>query len=198
LHEHVVSTASDLLSLPDTQLVKECLEGDREAWSALIEKYKNLIYSLPARSGFSQSDCSDIFQSVIAQLLSELKNLREPQALPAWLMRVTWHKCIHRLREQQRESALAVDGAPFDPGTATPTPEALVLDASREQILRQALYSAPPRCRELIRMLFFEDDARPYADIAANLGIATGSVGFIRKRCLERLRKSLEEAGFTS
>jgi DNA-directed RNA polymerase specialized sigma24 family protein len=46
-------------------------------------------------------------------------------------------------------------------------------------------------------MLFFEDIARPYAEVAASLGIATGSIGFIRRRCLEHLRKSLEEAGFT-
>ena len=34
----------------DTRLVKACLAGDEEAWSVLIDKYKALIYSIPARS----------------------------------------------------------------------------------------------------------------------------------------------------
>jgi RNA polymerase sigma factor (sigma-70 family) len=178
--------------------VEECLGGNRAAWTALIEKYQNLIYSLPVRWGFSQADASDIFQSVVAQLLSELGRLREPRALPRWLIQVTSHQCIQRKREQLRETQRADDGAPQELGAATPTPEALILDATREQILRESIRSASPRCRELIQMLFFEDSARPYAKIAASLGIATGSIGFIRRRCLERLRRSLEDAGFTA
>jgi DNA-directed RNA polymerase specialized sigma24 family protein len=46
-------------------------------------------------------------------------------------------------------------------------------------------------------MLFFEEPARPYQDVARELGIATGSIGFIRQRCLDRLRKKLVEAGFS-
>jgi DNA-directed RNA polymerase specialized sigma24 family protein len=55
----------------------------------------------------------------------------------------------------------------------------------------------PARCRELVRMLFFEEPAREYREIAKSLGIAVGSIGFIRQRCLEKLRKRLAEAGFS-
>jgi len=48
----------------------------------------------------------------------------------------------------------------------------------------------------MIRMLFFESQARPYQEIANELGIATGSIGFIRGRCLEKLKKQLEKMGF--
>ena len=45
-------------------------------------------------------------------------------------------------------------------------------------------------------MLFFETPARPYDEIAKELGLATGSIGFIRGRCLAQLRKQLEKKGF--
>jgi DNA-directed RNA polymerase specialized sigma24 family protein len=45
-------------------------------------------------------------------------------------------------------------------------------------------------------MLFFEEPPRPYQQLAAELGLSTGSIGFIRQRCLERLRKRLSEVGF--
>ena len=53
-----------------------------------------------------------------------------------------------------------------------------------------------PRCRELVHMLFFEVPALPYADAARKLGLAPGSIGFIRGRCLKRMKKLLEERGF--
>ena len=87
---------------PDTRLVRECLRGNEEAWSALIDKYKNLIFSIPIKYGFSVDDATEIFQAVCVGLLTELPKLREPKALPKWLMQITAHKCFHRKREQQR------------------------------------------------------------------------------------------------
>src|SRR5271155_1959372 len=71
---------------PDTRLVRECVRGSEEAWSALIDKYKNLIFSIPIKYGFSPDDATDVFQSVCLDLLTELPKLREPKALPKWIM----------------------------------------------------------------------------------------------------------------
>jgi DNA-directed RNA polymerase specialized sigma24 family protein len=52
-----------------------------------------------------------------------------------------------------------------------------------------------PRCQEMIRMLFFEEPAKPYDEVAQSLGLATGSIGFIRGRCLKQMLRVLEELG---
>jgi len=74
---------SSLAHSSDERLIGRCLKGDQEAWSALIDKYKNLIYSIPMKLGMHQ-DAGDIFQSVCVDLLSELPRLREHRALPKW------------------------------------------------------------------------------------------------------------------
>src|SRR5438094_741301 len=86
----------------DEVLVRECLKGNKLAWSALIEKYKNLIFSIPMKRGFSREDASEIFQSVCLTLLNEISNLREPRALAAWLIRSTSHQCLGLRRKQRR------------------------------------------------------------------------------------------------
>jgi hypothetical protein len=48
----------------------------------------------------------------------------------------------------------------------------------------------------MVRLLFFENPPRPYENIAEELGMATGSIGAIRGRCLAYLRKHLEKRGF--
>ena len=53
---------------PDARLVSECLGGSEEAWRALIFKYKNLIFSIPVKYGFSTDDATDIFQGVCLDL----------------------------------------------------------------------------------------------------------------------------------
>jgi RNA polymerase sigma factor (sigma-70 family) len=183
------------LAWTDTRLVRECLKGDEDAWSALIEKYKRLIYSIPVKYGFNFDEANDIFQAVCLELLSELPKLRKPKALPKWLIQVASHKCFHRRRQQQRTEV--PDEVEQQPEETVPSQtEGILREAEEEQTLRDALSALAPRCRQLVEMLFFEEPARPYKDVAVSLGIATGSIGFIRQRCLERLRKQLVEAGF--
>jgi RNA polymerase sigma factor (sigma-70 family) len=183
------------LAWTDTRLVRECSNGKEDAWDALIEKYKRLIYSIPVKYGFNSDDANDIFQAVCLELLSELPKLRKPKALPKWLIQVASHKCFHRRRQQQRtEVPDEVEQRPEE--TVPSQTEQILREAEDEQKLQDALSALAPRCRQLVEMLFFEEPARPYKDVAASLGIATGSIGFIRQRCLERLRKELVEAGF--
>ena len=179
----------------DVRLVRGCLQRDEQAWSALVDKYKNLIYSIPIKYGLGPDAASDIFQSVCLEVLSQLSALRKPRALPKWLMQVTAHKCYHWKRLQARSEPFDENEEPVKPGAMPAGAEDLLREAEQEQILRDAIAALPPRCTELVRMLFFEQPPLPYAEVARRLGIATGSIGFIRGRCLKRLRAHLESAG---
>ena len=91
----------------NTRIVAECLAGDERAWIALLERYKNLIYSIPMRYGMSHQDAADIFQAVCLDLFNELPRLRDAEALQGWLIRVATNKCYHWKRRQiNRESDL--------------------------------------------------------------------------------------------
>lgn len=178
----------------DELLVKECLSGSQAAWSELIDKYKNLIFSIPVKQHFSPDDASEIFQAVALTLLQELPQLREPRALAAWLIRLTVRKCI-RWKNERR---LFVD-AEIDDESLTETenlPEGLLGEIEREQILREAIAGASPECSRLIDLLFFSDPPLRYDEAAEALGFAKGSIGATRMRCLEKLRSSLEKKGF--
>jgi RNA polymerase sigma factor (sigma-70 family) len=190
---------SSLAHSSDEQVIGRCLKGDQEAWSALIDKYKNLIYSIPIKLGMYQ-DAGDIFQSVCVDLLSELPRLREHRALPKWLMQTCYHKCLRYQRATDKLVDLAPEGTDSDAASpassAEDLPEHLLMQFEQEQILRDAISELPEKCERMVRLLFFENPPRPYENIAEELGMATGSIGAIRGRCLAYLRKHLEKRGF--
>jgi RNA polymerase sigma factor (sigma-70 family) len=181
---------------PDDRLIRECIDGNQEAWDGLINRYKNLIYSIPIKQGMSQDDAAEIFQQVCLRLVAELPNLRDPGCLPAWLIAVSWHECSHFFRHAQRYESIEADDQSSQVPSPADAPESLLLGSEQEQILREAILQIAPRCRELLRMLFFEAPARTYEDVAQSLGLTRNSVGFIRMRCLRRLRRLLEKKGF--
>jgi RNA polymerase sigma factor (sigma-70 family) len=179
----------------DERLVKRCLNGDEDAWEKLIEKYKALIFSVPVKYGLPPQEAADVFQATCMELLARLPELREPRALPKWLIQVAHHMCYHWKRQENRTVSRDTETGIPEP-QAPPVAESVLRQTQEEQMLREAMGVLQPRCRQLVEMLFFETPARPYAEIARELGLAVGSIGFTRQQCLETLRRRLEEAGF--
>lgn len=180
----------------DDRLIELCRKGDQQAWARLVEKYKNLIYSIPIKLGM-YDDAADIFQAVCVDLLSDLPSLRDPRALPKWLMQVCYHKCLaHRTKAKRQVQMDDEDAQNIPAESAAVLPEELLVQLQREQMVRDVVTALSPRCQRMVRMLFFETPPRPYQEIAKKLGMATGSIGFIRGRCLVRLKNQLEKMGF--
>ena len=113
--------------------------------------------------------------------------------MPAWLVRVTARRCFQwkRARQRRAEDDLA-EGDENLPDGLIIAP-ALREDAEKERRVREAVARLPERCQQMIRMLFYEHPPRSYQEMAESLGLAMGSLGFVRSRCLKRLRQILEE-----
>ena len=161
----------------------------------LIEKYKALIYSVPVKYRLPPQEAAEVFQATCVELLERLPQLRKPRALPKWLTLVAHHQCYRWKLEQQR--LVSRDAEPDLPVPETPAiAEILLQQTQEEQMLRQALAGLTTQCRRLMEMLFFETPPRPYSEVAADLGLQPGSLGFTRQKCLQRLRRGLSELGF--
>jgi len=180
----------------DERLVKACLHGNEQAWSALIDKYKNLIYSVPIKYGASPEDAGDIFQAVCLELFSQLSNLRQPGALRGWLVTIAAHQAFHWKRKQRKRSTIEQTTLDEEDFAEPAVPPDIADGAEREQIMRDATAHLSPRCQEMIRLLFYVDPPLPYREVAKRLGLAVGSIGFIRGRCLKHLQKALVKKGF--
>ncbi len=182
----------------DPELIAACLEGSHEAWEALIKRYQRLIYSIPFKAGLTADDAADIFQSVCLKLYEKLDTLRDHQKISSWLITTTSRECWRASARRRRESAPAGDTEDeFESHKEIPDGGLLADEQSelieRQQIVREAVEALPDRCRDLVTMLFYEKDDLSYADIAARMGMPVASIGPTRARCLEKLKKSLND-----
>lgn len=180
----------------NSRLIQECLRGNEQAWNLLVDRYKNLIYSIPIRYGLPPQDAADIFQVVCLDLFNEMGRLRDAEALQAWLIRVTNHKCYHWKRQQAVAAGESDENTLNGLSADSPVAVEMMADLERGQLVRDAIRQLPARCRKMITLLFFEHPPQPYHEVAEKLGLARGSIGFIRGRCLKRLKRILQDKGF--
>jgi hypothetical protein len=120
--------------------------------------------------------------------VAQLDKIRDPAALPGWLVTTTQRECerISRSAQVTHAPGHALDAANIPDDQASTAEQVLV--AEPHAALRQALAHLPPCCQRLL-VLLIEGPPVPYAEISAALGIPVGSIGPTRLRCLDKLRR---------
>ena len=173
---------------PLVTLVMRARNGDEPAWAALVERYAPLIWSICRKHRLDDSDAADVGQNVWLHLVDQLDKIRDPVALPGWLVTTTRRECerISRSAQVTHATGYALDAAQIPDDQASTAEQVLV--AERHAALRQALVHLPSCCQRLL-VLLIEDPPIPYAEISATLGIPAGSIGPTRLRCLDKLRR---------
>jgi RNA polymerase sigma factor (sigma-70 family) len=189
--------------LSDDALVQACRAGQQGAWATLVRRFQRLVYTVPRRAGLSEAQAADVFQTAFQRLHEHLHRIDDASRVRAWLVTTAKRESLRLLAEGQRQVDLTPaadedgDGAGTDPLDRLPDPAPLQdeqLAALQELArMRQAVDRLDPRSRQFVELLFLQDEPLPYAEIAARLGIAEGSIGPTRARCLAKLRKLMQD-----
>ena len=150
-----------------------------------------LVVSVVLRYRLSPAELQDVAQTVWLRLIEHLGDLREPRALPMWL--ITTAK-----REALRQAKASSRAPPDRPAGRRAGPRCFVIEDDqdadlvrdeRQAALMEGFAALSPRQRELL-MILSEDPPVPYAEISRRTGIPVGAIGPTRARAVERLRRT--------
>jgi RNA polymerase sigma factor (sigma-70 family) len=169
-------------------LVQASRDGDEAAWKELVQRYAALISTAIRRYRLAGPDAQDVGQLVWLRLVEHLDQIREPAALPGWLVTTTRHECQRYMRTNRRTVSVDPSAMAEQSDTDGDLDEAL-LAAERLQVLRDALDELPSHQRRLLELLASEPPPS-YAEISEILGMAVGGIGPSRQRAIEKLRQT--------
>jgi len=180
----------------DAALVLACRGGDQRAWDLLVGRYERLIFSVARRAGLDQDQAAEVLQRVFLILVERLDSIEQPERIGAWLVGTARFE-IWRLRRRARVANRygVADELVEEHADGMPTLDELLEEEEERGRVRAAVAKLDGRCRQLIELLFYQDHPVGYAEVGATLGMSAGSIGPTRARCLEKLRRALEEPG---
>jgi RNA polymerase sigma factor (sigma-70 family) len=171
-------------------LLRRAAAGSQAAWAALHERYGRLVVRAARRTGLNERDAADAAQVTWMRLFQHVSDIRDPERLPGWLATTARRESI---RISMRAARLPLDDGAHDVealGTAVAA-DAAVLERESVEALERAVENLPDRYRVLLGLLL-SDEGLSYAEISRRLKLPVGSIGPMRGRGLELLRRSFD------
>ncbi|HZC72705.1 MAG TPA: sigma-70 family RNA polymerase sigma factor [Jatrophihabitans sp.] len=175
------------MTVDNVALLDSARRGDQAAWDALVAEYNNLVWSIARGYRLDTADAHDAVQMTWLRLVENLHRIKDAERLAGWLATTARRECLQLLRKSGRERPAAEDVLLDIPDSAAPVDAALLLN-ERDGALWRAFQLIGEGCQRFLRVLMASPPPS-YQEVSAALGIAVGTIGPTRQRCLEQLRR---------
>ena len=173
------------------EVLDACRRGDRDAFRALYEAYKDRVYSIAFYFFQADADAAgEVTQQVFLKLMRDIARFRGEAAFSTWLYRLVVNACVDRSRGRRAE-VVGEDPVTLDTIAASPALSHEEVFARREVAtsVQQAIATLPPKLRAAILLRYFEDLS--YSDMANALNCSIGTVASRLSRGHRLLAKKL-------
>jgi len=84
----------------DNIYITKVLEGDRNAFAYLVDKYKTMVYSLALRLVKDREEAEEISQDAFIKAYQSLASFKGKAKFSSWLYRIVYNTAISKLRKQ--------------------------------------------------------------------------------------------------
>ena len=174
----------------EVELLGLVIRGDKEALSALYDRFSRQVYSLALRMVENQSLAEEVTQDVFMTVWTRGSTYRSDRGgFSSWLLSVAHNRCIDELRKRRRRAKLAtisIDEMRVDPSTGGDEVLLAVLQRLDRETIVEALNQLPPPQKQVIVMAYFQGLTQ--SEISDVLGSPLGTVKTRMRLGLHKMR----------
>lgn len=184
---------------PDAALMLRVKQGDREAFAALVDKYKQPVMNLAYRTLHDLTEAEDLAQHVFLQVFKSAHRYEVSAKFSTWLFTIARNLCLNEIRRRSRHPAESLDQTAtdheelplrqFEDTRIFSPPDAVLLD-ELEQKVEEAVAALPEKQRTAI--LLCRQDELSYEEIARVLGCSVSATKSLIHRGRETLKSKLK------
>ncbi len=183
------------VSAEERALIERCKRGDLGAFNDLVRKYEKQVYNFAYRLTGNYDDANDVAQDAFLRVFNAIGTFRGDSSFSTWLFRITTNVFLDERKKAKSHPQTSLDEY-LELGESSvarqiedpsPTPEAVLEESERAQILQKAVGDLPEYQRAMVTL--YHTQQKSYEEIAEILDLPIGTV----KSRLNRARLALKE-----
>lgn len=173
------------------EIIEACRRGDRDAFRALYDAYKDKVYSICLYYFHGDpATAADAAQQVFLKLITNIAQFRGNSDFSTWLYRLVANTCLDGARSAKAREAHVAKDVAVDTIAGSHSQEEDLARSQRARLVQDALSTLPPAFRLPLLLRYFDDLS--YQEMAAALRCSMGTVASRLNRGHKMLAARLE------
>ena len=149
-------------SFSDYELIRMCLNEDKEYFAELVGRYKNLVYSIILRMINNQDEVGDLAQEVFIKVYKNLHRYYPDFKFSTWIIRITTNHVIDYRRKKLQET-VPLESVEFETDSGD-SPEDSYIKEERKAELKKMVDDLPDMYK--IPIVLYHSEGLSYQEIA--------------------------------
>lgn len=167
-------------------LIETILAGNTSAFAELVERYKDLIFTLSIRILKNREEAEEVSQDAFIKIYKSLRSFKGDSKLSTWVYRIAYNCCLDHLKKNKKYiTDLSIDEFTFNKIEVMDNALDNLINEEKHQMIRQCVSKLPEECSAIITLFYF--DELSLEEISGITGIQSNTV----KVKLFRARKKL-------
>lgn len=186
-------------NIDDIEIIDRVLEGDTEAYSAIIEKYQNMTFRYVYSQFNNYDEALDISQDIFIMAMEALKSFRRESKFSTWFYSIMVNYCKNYRKKKRRYNTVPISSTKnneeyeiqLPDERADPEQDVVLSDSLR--IVKEEIYRLPDDYRDVL--VLRDIDGLSYNEISEILSIKLSNVKVRIHRGRELLKNRLHARG---
>ena len=177
----------------DSELVRQILDGNNNAFRFLVAKYQRLVLHVVGRVVQRNDEIEDICQEVFIKVFRQIKKFRGDSRLSTWIATIAYNTSISYYRKIQRRGEQSYDEQPLLMGNKKDDSmnHKTVEKEEAKRILLKMIEKLPVNYRTVLTLYHLEEFS--YKEIEEITGMPDGTIKSYLSRARKLLKGKLEK-----
>jgi RNA polymerase sigma-70 factor (ECF subfamily) len=171
------------------------MQGDNQAFAALIERYQHMVFTLALKIVKNREDAEEVAQDVFINAFRALRNYKGDAKFSTWLYKIAYYKSLDYVkRNKSQPETLSIDiSGIYNIGALDEALESMEA-SDRKSIIRKAMDQLPAADSVLITLYYFESLSLEEISVIMGISANTAKVRLFRgrKRLADILKNHLD------
>lgn len=176
----------------DIYFINLIIEGNTNAFSVLVDRYKDLVFSLALKMVKNREEAEEVSQDTFIKVFKSLRQFKGDSKFSTWIYKVTYNTCLDKLKKHKREQqVVSIDE--FNTNQIKSLDNALdaMEDEERRQAIQDCINLLPSDDAFLLTLFYFEEQSLD--EIAKVINVTANNVKVKLFRSRKKLTTILKE-----
>lgn len=176
----------------DQFYITKILDGDTTAFAVLVNRYKNMVFTLTLRMLKNKEEAEEVSQDTFVKIYKYLNKFKGDSKFSTWVYRIAYNSCLDRIRTYKTQNdTIGIDEFTENQVRTLETAFDIMDRADRQKSVKECLERLPPDDSALITLFYYEELSLEEISKIVNLDSNNIKVKLFRAR--KRLATILKE-----